>query len=60
MNLSDELNTEVDKRKLGKLVESGKISAEDLANAPVYIECPKCKHENIDHVRCANCGEVWE
>ena len=35
--LRDELNIELDHRKLDKLVGEGVISAEELANAPVIL-----------------------
>lgn len=55
----NEINSEIDRRKLQKLVDAGKISAEELAEAPIYTECPKCKYLSQSEIRCPKCGEVW-
>lgn len=40
--LSDQLNMHTDRKKLDKLVETGQISAEELANAPIVEAVPDC------------------
>ena len=60
MEFKDELNIQSDKRKIEKLVDDEVVTAEDIANAPIYIECPKCKHNNLDLDRCENCGEKYD
>ncbi len=41
--LSDQLNMHTDRKKLDKLVETGQISAEELANAPIIEMEPSCE-----------------
>jgi predicted amidophosphoribosyltransferase len=54
----DEIYGEIDKRKVSKLVDNGVISAEELASAPIVLECPKCKqHQDPYNEACENCGE---
>lgn len=58
INEIDEINGELDRRKVNRLVEDGVISAEELANAPIVLECPKCKyHQNPENDICEKCGE---
>ena len=64
MSEIDEINTQIDKRKISKLVEDNVISPEELATAEIWIECPSCRHEeiidetqHIDEYICNNCGE---
>lgn len=42
MHFKDELNKQVDKRKVEKLVDSGVISPEELANAPILSVSECC------------------
>lgn len=43
----DKISNEIDRRKLQKLVDDEMISAEELANAPIYIICPNCGAEEL-------------
>lgn len=61
----DDVNAQIDKRKISKLVDTGVISAEELANAEIWIECPNCGYEaqldetqDIDKYICGDCGEM--
>lgn len=59
--MRDDLNTELDKRKLQKLVDDGMITAEELANAPIYVECPHCgKILQSEEPYCLKCGKNYE
>lgn len=60
----DDISAEIDKRKVTKLVDNNVISAEDLANAEIWIERPNCGYEavidesqDIDNYTCEDCGE---
>lgn len=56
--LGDNVSIEIDKRKLNSLVDDGIVSAEELANAPIVLECPKCKHHQDPYNDiCEKCGE---
>lgn len=55
----DEINGEIDRRKLQKLMYEGF----DIANAPIYIECPNCKAQELSEVgkdNCDNCGVDYD
>lgn len=61
MNTSniDEINGEIDRRKLQKLADGGF----DIANTPIYIECPNCKAQELseaDKDSCDNCGVNYD
>lgn len=60
----DDINAQIDKRKVSKLVDNNVISAEELARAEIWIECPNCGYEaviddsqDIDKYTCEDCGE---
>lgn len=58
MDFRDEVNAQLDRRKLTKLIDTDVISAEELANAPIVLECPKCKHhQDPDNDNCEKCNE---
>ncbi len=59
--LGDNLNVEIDGRKLKKLVDDNVVTAEDIANAPIYIECPHCKHSQLlAGDDCEKCGKNYD
>lgn len=59
--MRDELNTELDKRKLQKLLDNGMITAEELANAPIYVECPHCGDSlETEEPHCISCGRRYD
>lgn len=56
-----EINAEVDKRKLQKLVDNKKLTVEQLAEAPIFSESVCCGADFIGNsdgtnVRCSECG----
>lgn len=64
-NLNDEVNTELDKRKMQELIDSGKVDAFDIANAPVYSVSECCgadmlaePDDPVDKLpTCEKCGK---
>jgi hypothetical protein len=57
--LSDQINGEIDRRKLEKLQDDGL----DLSNAPIYVIEPTCKcNDGLegDPLACAKCGKLGE
>lgn len=56
----DQVNIEIDSRKIDALVADGTLSLEDIVNAPVYhISCPNGCTEGMDGnspLRCLKCG----
>lgn len=59
--LSDQLAIHTDRKKLDKLVAEGKVTKEELENAPIYIECPHCKFiANAFNDVCPNCEKDYD
>jgi hypothetical protein len=42
-NLKDEVNIELDRRRVESLIEQGVVSIEDIARAPIIRAEPSCK-----------------
>ena len=60
-SFGDEIAAQLDKRKIEKLVDDGAITPEDIANAPIYVECPKCLFEaDAELDVCPECGYDYE
>ncbi len=58
-NLSDQISTEIDRRKIKKLIDDGVITEEELAHAPVYELTQNCKCEDgepNEQNKCTKCG----
>lgn len=60
--ITQAINTEVDRRKLQKLVDTGVITAEELQAAPIIQDCcgnmiPICDFDGTN-IRCKNCGKA--
>lgn len=61
MDDTDKVKAEIDRRKLQKLVDNGVVSAEDIANAPIYVECPYCGDLlEAEEAHCIRCGKRYE
>lgn len=60
-SLRDQLNINSDVKKLERLVESGEITAEELANAPIFLVEPVCKcNKGLQEVGTKLlCPECW-
>ena len=57
--LSDQINSEIDKRKLQKLQDDGF----DISNAPIYVIEPTCQcNDGLEGnpLACAKCGKLGE
>lgn len=52
----DDINAQIDKRKVNGLVDNGIISAEEVANAPIVILCPMCLLEQDAVNDVCDCG----
>ena len=57
VNFIDEVSTQIDKRKLGALVDAAKITAEQLVNAPIVFMCECGCEQDIDNEVCDECGK---
>jgi hypothetical protein len=55
-NFKDEVNGQIDKRKVEKLVENGEFTLEELANAPILFQCECGCEQDLDNEFCEECG----
>lgn len=61
MSLNDDelsaLNNELDRRKLESVTPSGEVTRDDIIEANIVVECPRCQNQDdIDDDVCSNCG----
>ena len=54
--MTEDINAQIDKRKIDRLVYGGIISAEEVANAPIVILCPMCLLEQDAVNDVCDCG----
>jgi len=62
MSLKRQVNEELDKRAINKLVELGTISPEELSNASIITSSECCgvhfKQDKNNNIVCSKCGST--
>jgi hypothetical protein len=55
--MSDQINAEIDRRKIQKLVDNSIITESDLQNAEIVFTCSCGYEQSIDNNTCESCGK---
>lgn len=55
--MSDQINAEIDRRKIQKLLDDSIITEYDLQNAEIIFVCSCGKEQSIDNDTCESCGK---
>jgi hypothetical protein len=55
-SLNDQVNIELDTRKIRQAVDAGKISLDEIASAPVVMVCECGLEQSIKNDSCERCG----
>jgi hypothetical protein len=54
--MQDDINAELDARKLTALIQQGVVIREDIANAPVVLVCECGREQAVENDECEGCG----